>query len=182
VRNGASQSRRNITPVPAERKRKSPTAKQRLEVFERDNYTCVICGRSRITSPGLALEVDHVEPYSKGGADALDNYQTLCQRCNRGKGDNAELNKALAAEIDALLDDINPEIRQQLRVVSPVPVVANQEDFARLARANDDHDPPRYRIEPTRDSIHGYQAMFSSGIYTVRDNYGAKVRFYIAPA
>jgi hypothetical protein len=63
--------------------------------------------------PGLELEVDHVEPFSKGGADALGNYQTLCQRCNRGKGNHEDLNKSLAADITVLLDEINPAIRTE---------------------------------------------------------------------
>jgi hypothetical protein len=63
-----------------QRKRKNPTAKTRLEVFKRDRYTCQICGRSPAITPGLELEVDHREPFSKGGADSLHNYQTLMQR------------------------------------------------------------------------------------------------------
>lgn len=97
----------------AERKRKPPNARERLEVLKRDRYTCVICGRSPAIMPGLELEVDHVEPFSKGGADALGNYQTLCQRCNRGKGNHEDLNKSLAADITVLLDEINPAIRTE---------------------------------------------------------------------
>jgi 5-methylcytosine-specific restriction endonuclease McrA len=91
-----------------QRKRKIPTAKTRLEVFKTDRYTCQICGRSPAITPGLELEVDHRQPFSKCGADSLDNYQTLCQRCNRGKGDRAELNRAIAADVEVLLDQINP--------------------------------------------------------------------------
>ncbi|MBR2352886.1 MAG: HNH endonuclease, partial [Clostridia bacterium] len=35
---------------------------------------------------GVKLEVDHIIPVSKGGKSTLDNLQTLCERCNRGKG------------------------------------------------------------------------------------------------
>ncbi|MBK7813151.1 MAG: HNH endonuclease [Rhodocyclaceae bacterium] len=31
------------------------------------------------------LHVDHIVPQSLGGANSLDNYQTLCDTCNIGK-------------------------------------------------------------------------------------------------
>jgi hypothetical protein len=56
--------------------------RKRFFVFKRDEFTCVKCGRS---GRGIKLEVDHVTPVSRGGTDALDNLQTLCFDCNRGK-------------------------------------------------------------------------------------------------
>jgi hypothetical protein len=55
----------------------------RWQVFQRDNWRCVACGRT--AQDGIILHVDHIVPRSKGGADALDNYQTLCDLCNLGK-------------------------------------------------------------------------------------------------
>ncbi len=106
-----------------------PGARVTLEVLKRDRYTCRICGRSPVTVDGLDLEVDHVQRFSKGGADALANYQTLCQRCNRGKGNREDLNRTLAAEIAVLLDDINPEIRPLIERSGSASVVANNEDY-----------------------------------------------------
>jgi len=54
----------------------------RHRVFERDNYKCRQCGISKNDSP---LEIDHIKPFSKGGADNLNNYQLLCKKCNRSK-------------------------------------------------------------------------------------------------
>ena len=54
----------------------------RHQVFERDNYKCRQCGISKNDSP---LEIDHIKPFSKGGADNLNNYQLLCKKCNRSK-------------------------------------------------------------------------------------------------
>jgi 5-methylcytosine-specific restriction endonuclease McrA len=34
---------------------------------------------------GVKLEVDHIKPISKGGKTVLNNLQTLCMDCNRGK-------------------------------------------------------------------------------------------------
>ena len=36
------------------------------------------------------LEVDHVIPVSRGGADDVDNYQPLCRACNLRKGSRLE--------------------------------------------------------------------------------------------
>ncbi len=55
----------------------------RYDVLKRDKYKCVICGAS--ASDGAKLEVDHIIPISKGGQTTIDNLQTLCMSCNRGK-------------------------------------------------------------------------------------------------
>lgn len=54
----------------------------RFKVLERDKYRCVRCGA---TANDRKLEVDHKIPVSQGGNDSLDNLQTLCWDCNRGK-------------------------------------------------------------------------------------------------
>jgi 5-methylcytosine-specific restriction endonuclease McrA len=87
-----------------------------IRAGDSEGCRCVICGRSPATSPGLSLEVDHREPFSTGGADSLDNFQTLCQTCNRGKGNNAELNKALSADLDNL-DPPRFRIRETTNIV-----------------------------------------------------------------
>jgi hypothetical protein len=55
----------------------------RWQVFERDGWRCVACGRRR--RDGVELHVDHIVPRSRGGQDTLDNLQTLCSECNLGK-------------------------------------------------------------------------------------------------
>ncbi len=57
--------------------------KIRFDVFKRDNFKCQYCGR---TPPAVILELDHIIPKSKRGADNIDNYATACFDCNRGKG------------------------------------------------------------------------------------------------
>lgn len=56
----------------------------RWRVFSRDGWCCRSCNRSSLKH-GVILHVDHIIPRSKGGADVLDNYQTLCADCNLGK-------------------------------------------------------------------------------------------------
>lgn len=52
----------------------------RWQVWERDNFTCQHCGSRRY------LAIDHIIAVSKGGANDISNYQTLCRRCNSKKG------------------------------------------------------------------------------------------------
>ncbi len=43
-------------------------------------------GRCRRCDSEDRLELDHVIPFSRGGADSVDNLQLLCKPCNRSKG------------------------------------------------------------------------------------------------
>jgi hypothetical protein len=67
--------------------RVEPSIRTRFLVFKRDQFTCVFCGRSGL---GVRLEVDHKIPLSKGGSNRIENLQTLCFECNRGKGNDFE--------------------------------------------------------------------------------------------
>jgi len=65
----------------------------RLRVLNRDNFTCVFCGKSPATDFGTKLHLDHIIPFSKGGKSTLENLQTLCEECNLGKSDSQIENK-----------------------------------------------------------------------------------------
>ena len=58
----------------------------RFMIFKKDNYKCVICGRSPANTFGIELHADHIIPFSKGGKTREDNLRTLCNECNIGKG------------------------------------------------------------------------------------------------
>jgi 5-methylcytosine-specific restriction endonuclease McrA len=62
----------------------SLSKKTRFEIFKRDGFTCQYCGQR---PPDVVLEVDHIEPKSKGGSDEEINLITSCYDCNRGKSD-----------------------------------------------------------------------------------------------
>jgi len=49
-------------------------------VYARDGYRCLHCGTDE------DLSIDHVIPWSKGGAHHAGNFQTLCLPCNMAKG------------------------------------------------------------------------------------------------
>jgi 5-methylcytosine-specific restriction endonuclease McrA len=57
----------------------------RKAIYERDHYTCYICGKEFSESK---LTLDHVIPISKGGGNSWENLSTCCQQCNWNKGDN----------------------------------------------------------------------------------------------
>lgn len=82
------------TPTPTSTPKKSKPQRNRnvsprlrLKVLERDDFRCVLCGRSPVTDFGVKLQIDHVVPFSKGGTTEFENLQTLCWECNIGKGD-----------------------------------------------------------------------------------------------
>ncbi|TVP57150.1 MAG: HNH endonuclease [Gemmatimonadales bacterium] len=59
---------------------------RRLDVFRRDDFTCVYCGSDGREDPEVELSVDHVEPRVKGGDNSSGNLVTACISCNRAKG------------------------------------------------------------------------------------------------
>jgi len=50
------------------------------EIFKKDNYQCVVCGRGR--KDGVELCADHIKPKDLGGSNTADNGQTLCTEHN----------------------------------------------------------------------------------------------------
>ncbi len=64
------------------RKVKAGWGALRLDVLDRDGYTCQYCGK---VAPDVVLHVDHVVPVSKGGGDDMGNLVTSCRECNLGK-------------------------------------------------------------------------------------------------
>jgi hypothetical protein len=69
-------------PSPAKGKQDIPKG-LRFEVIARDNSTCQLCGAR---PPDVVLHVDHIVPESMGGAMDLANLRTLCEACNKGRG------------------------------------------------------------------------------------------------
>ncbi len=62
-------------------KRPRPKRKlTRLEIFNRDKYTCQYCGKET-----QQLTLDHVIPRYKGGEHTWENVVSACIRCNRRK-------------------------------------------------------------------------------------------------
>lgn len=83
-----SPSTRIQTPAVLRLKKKVLTIKRgvrfsRLNVYARDNFTCMYC-ETRLAPEELTF--DHVLPRSRGGATRWDNIVSACHPCNRRKG------------------------------------------------------------------------------------------------
>lgn len=64
---------------------RQPNLRLRFLVMKRDNFKCVLCGRSPANDINVELEIDHIIAWSKGGETFFENLQTLCLDCNQGK-------------------------------------------------------------------------------------------------
>jgi hypothetical protein len=69
---------------------RDPSLRLRFQVLQRDRFACRSCGASPATQAGIELHVDHVTPWSKSGETVFENLQTLCNKCNLGKGAHGE--------------------------------------------------------------------------------------------
>ncbi len=92
--------------------------KLRFEVFKRDGFKCAYCGKS---PPAVTLEVDHIEPKSKGGSDCIENLITACFDCNRGKS-NIPLDKIPNSLVENLeiLQEREAQLKAYRRLVKTI--------------------------------------------------------------
>lgn len=69
-------------------------------VMQRDGSKCVYCGAAE------GLELDHVIPFSKGGATSIGNLVVSCMTCNASKNDGtiAEFMVKLHRVVERCLD------------------------------------------------------------------------------
>ena len=65
--------------------------RDRLKIFKRENYRCVICGKSPVTHQKITLHIDHIKPFSREGDNSLENLRTLCDKCNLAKGNEEDI-------------------------------------------------------------------------------------------
>jgi len=81
-----------VTQSPSSRQsNRSPSLRLRFKVMLRDHFICRHCGSSPAKGHNVELHVDHVLPWSQGGETTLENLQTLCSKCNLGKGSENEI-------------------------------------------------------------------------------------------
>jgi hypothetical protein len=94
-------------------KRDSISKRMRFEVFKRDSFKCQYCGKK---APDVILEVDHIEPVSKGGKTDMLNLVTACYSCNRGKSNVALSDNAVIAQQKKALTELS-EKQEQLKML-----------------------------------------------------------------
>lgn len=56
------------------------TIAEKEQIFRRDNYRCVICGKGG--PDGVEIHADHIKPKDLGGKATIQNGQTLCAAHN----------------------------------------------------------------------------------------------------
>ncbi|GHT25654.1 hypothetical protein FACS18942_01250 [Planctomycetales bacterium] len=71
-------------PKRSDLKEEAPTATVKQRLYEKQQGKCCGCG---LDFDIHNLEIDHIIPKAKGGGDYYENYQLLCDSCNRIKGD-----------------------------------------------------------------------------------------------
>jgi 5-methylcytosine-specific restriction endonuclease McrA len=84
ARRDASKLRRKAEPTRKKtRSRHIPAAVQN-EVFIRDKGCCTYVGNTgKRCGSTQALQIDHIEPFSRGGTNAASNLRLLCAKHNR---------------------------------------------------------------------------------------------------
>lgn len=93
--------------------RKKISNSVRFEVFKRDSFKCQYCGRC---APEVVLELEHIEPHSKGGTDDVLNLLTSCRQCNSGKSDRRLSDTAVIQKQRDQLEELQ-ERREQLEMM-----------------------------------------------------------------
>ena len=73
----------------------------RYEVLKAANGRCALCG---ITKKDRPLQVDHIKPRSRGGTNAIENLQALCDECNRAKSNRDATDFRIETETQAVAD------------------------------------------------------------------------------
>lgn len=63
-----------------ERELEDFTPAQKEEIFKKDNYRCVMCGKGK--ADGVEIQADHIKPKELGGKAEIENGQTLCAQHN----------------------------------------------------------------------------------------------------
>ena len=93
--------------------RKAIPKSVRFEVFKRDSFTCQYCGSK---APDVILEIDHIQPVSKGGDNNVLNLVTCCKPCNSGKSNKVLSEQVMLDKQRAQLEELQ-ERRAQLELM-----------------------------------------------------------------
>jgi hypothetical protein len=104
----------------------------RARILDRDNHVCRYCG-------GRASEVDHYQPFSRGGLTIESNLVAACVYCNRSKGDRTEQEWRRAQAVSCLSKALagrrsrSGQVRAVVRKTRPVLVRPKPDPAVTLA-------------------------------------------------
>lgn len=82
-------------------------------LLEKWNRECAYCGVENVP-----LEVEHIQPKSKGGSDRVSNLALACHPCNQSKG-NQDIQDFLSGKTD-LLNRILKQVKSPLKDAAAV--------------------------------------------------------------
>lgn len=100
------------------------SAQLRMEIMERNGFSCQLCGRTANdpdplnTNRKIQLHIDHINPASHGGSVDKNNLRVLCSVCNQGRSNlqvATEGAKSILARIRRLPRQIQIEIYEALK-------------------------------------------------------------------
>lgn len=106
-----------LTPLPAISR--GISGQLRVEILERNGYTCQLCGASPYDPDPLdpsrktRLHIDHIIPISQGGTDDPDNLRALCTACNQGRS-NIQTPTETALNLLARLRRVPRSVRREV--------------------------------------------------------------------
>lgn len=137
----------------------SISKKRRFEIFKRDKFICQYCGQS---APDIILQIDHIQPVSKGGTDDILNLITSCRECNYGKRDRLLSDDTVIKRQKQQLDDLQ-ERREQLNLLMQWQrelAGLDQETMNKLTSFWDDLVPGYHLNESGHESLKKYLRRF----------------------
>lgn len=73
-----------VTDIPEQMFNRAANAKLRMQILNRDNRRCKICGASPKNNEHVELHLHHIIPYADGGLTNENNLITLCHTCHKG--------------------------------------------------------------------------------------------------
>lgn len=122
---------------------RAPSPKVRMQVLNRDNRQCKICGRRPDDHVDLEIHVHHIRPWGKHGLSEPENLITLCSTCHSGLDPHEDLSLfncipefANFLNTDANRDELMEGITWYRKIASTVHDDSPKKDWPRRRRLN----------------------------------------------
>ena len=84
VQEGFKPGFRSVRDLPQQLFKRAPRPKVRMQVLNRDQRRCRICGNRPDNDVHVELHLHHVRPFGDGGLTVPENLITLCHTCHKG--------------------------------------------------------------------------------------------------
>jgi 5-methylcytosine-specific restriction endonuclease McrA len=65
----------------------------KLEVMERDNYTCVDCGKNLPEGRNGIVHHEHYDDWGKGNREEINSCVFICRKCHNGRHAHLEMKR-----------------------------------------------------------------------------------------